>query len=232
MADGDTALGALFAAEFGKEIGNTTHDFRALPVVLQVGTPVLDGSSCTGGITTTLPSVPGIPLIKNIPGPALLMMLAPRSLLCHHGGTFLGISSILFVYHSYLGSAHFLIFDVGVSYATAFLIFWYHSPSFIHNCPISFRDKSLFWPLFLTTPPLQSIRLNSGSVHLFLVTTFLGFLRLLLKLGVLIDINQLIHPCASSLLPSMYLLCNKSGHASVVPKKAGVRVKVLSSKHT
>ena len=225
-------LDALFAVVLGKGIGSTTHDFHALPVVLRVGMPVLDGSSCTGDITITLPSVPGIPLIKIIPGPALLMMLAPRSLLRHRGGTSPGISSILFVYHSYLGAAHFLIFDVGVSYGTAFLIFWYHFPSFTRDYPVSFRNRSSFRLLLLTPVTLQSICLNSGGAHPFLVTTVLGFLRLLLKLGVSIDINQLIQPCLFSLLPSMCHLHNKSGLVSVVPKKAGVRVKVLSSKHT
>ena len=138
MVGAVTGLAATFAAILEKGIGNTTHGSHALPVVQRGDTPAPDGSLCTGDITTTLPSVPGIPLIKIIPGPALLMMLAPRSLQRHRGGTFLGISSILFVYRSYLGSAHFLIFDVGVSYATAFLIFWYRFPLFTRDYPVSF----------------------------------------------------------------------------------------------
>ena len=123
-------LAATFAAVLEKGIGNTTHGYHALPVVLQAGTPVLDKSLYTGGIITTLPSVHGINQIKITRHPGLLMMLASRSLLCRRGGISRGILSIPFVHRSYLGAAHFFIFDVGVGYATAFLISLYHFPSY------------------------------------------------------------------------------------------------------
>ena len=225
-------LAATLAAFLEKGIGNTTHGYHALPVVLQAGTHVLDKSSYTGGIITTLPSVHGINLIKITPGPDILMMLASPSLLCRRGGTSRGIPSIPFVHHSYLGAAHFFIFDVGVGYATAFLIFSSHSPSFTRVYAVSFRNKSSFRILVLITAPFPSIHLTSGAAPPSLATTVPGSLRFLLKLGVWIGISRMIPPCVSSLLPLMCLLHNRSGRASGVPKKAGVRIKVLSSKHT
>ena len=220
-------------AVFGREIGNTTPNFHALPVVLQAGTPDLDKSSSTGGIITTPPSVHGINLIKITPGPdILLMMLASPSQLCRRGGISRGIFSIPFVHRSYLGAAHFFIFDVGVGYVTAFLIFLFHFPSFTRVYAVSFRNKSSFRILVLITVPFPSIHLTSGAAPPFLVTTVPGSLRLLLKLGVWIGISRMIPPCVSSLLPLMCLLHNKSGRASSVPKKAGVGITVLSSKHT
>ena len=226
-------LAAPFAAVLEKGIGNTTHGYHALPVVLQAGTPVLDGSSYTGGIITTPPSVHGINLIKITPGPdILLMMLASPSQLCRRGGISRGISSIPFVYHSFLGTAHFFIFDVGVGYVTAFLIFSFHFPSFTRDYVVSFRNKSSYRILMLITVPFPSIHLTSGAVPQFLVTTVPGSLQFLLKVGVWIGTLRMIPPCVSSLLPLMCLLRNKSGRASSVPKKAGVGITVLSSKHT
>ena len=92
-----TALEALFAVVLGKEIGNTTHDCHALLVVLRVGMLALGKSFCTGDITITLHSVPGITPIKNFCLWILLMILALWSLQSHRGGTFHGIFSILFV---------------------------------------------------------------------------------------------------------------------------------------
>ena len=225
-------LAARYAAVLEKGIGNTTPGFHALPVALQAGTPVLDKSSYTGGIITTLPSVPGINLIKITHGPGILMMVASPSLLCRRGGTSRGIPSIPFVHHSYLGAAHPFIFDVGVGYVTAYLIFPFHFPSFTRVYAVSSRNKSSFRILVLITVPFPSIHLTSGAAPPFLVTTVPGSLRLLLKLGVWIGISRMIPPCVSSLLPLMCLLCNKSGRASSVPKKAGVGITVLSSKHT
>ena len=228
-----TGLVARYVAAFGKELGNTTLDFHALHVVLQAGTPDLDKSSSTGGIITTPPSVHGINLIKITPGPdILLMMLASPSQLCRRGGISRGIFLIPFVPHSYLGVAHFFIFNVGVGYVTAFLIFLSHSPSFTRVYAVSFRNKSSFRILVLITAPFPSIHLTSGAVLPFLVTTVPGSLQFLLKVGVWIGMSRMIPPCVSSLLPLMCLLRNKSGRASSVPKKAGVRVTVLSSKHT
>jgi len=226
-------LAARFAAVLEKGIGNTTRGFHALPVALQAGTPVLDKSSYTGDIITTLPSVHGINLIKITPGPdILLMMLASPSQLCRRGGISRGIFSIPFVPHSYLGVAHFFIFNVGVGYVTAYLIFSFHSPSFTPDYAVSFPDKLSSWIFNLIPVPFPSIHLTSGAVLPFLVTSVPGSLQFLLKVGVWIGMSRMIPPCVSSLLPLMCLLHNKSGRASSVPKKAGVGITVLSSKHT
>ena len=92
-AGGATALAAVFAVVFRKEIGSTTRDCHALPVVLQVGMPVLGKKFYIGDITIILHSVPGITLIKNFHLRILLMILAPRSLQYHHGGIFDGVFS-------------------------------------------------------------------------------------------------------------------------------------------
>ena len=232
MVEVVTGLAAQHLAVFGREIGNTTPDFRALPVVLPAGTPALDKSSSIGDIITTLPSVPGINLINITPEvDILLMMLGPQSQLCRRGGISLGIFSIPFVPHSYLGAGHSIIFNVGADYVTAYLIFSFPFPSFTRDYAISFRNKSSYRIFILITVPFPSIHLTSGAVLPFLVTTVPGSLQFLLKVGVWIDVSSMIPPCVSCLLPSMCLLRNKSGHASSVPKKAGVGV-VLSSKHT
>ena len=123
------ALEELFAVVLGKEIGNTIQDCHGLLVVLLVDIAVPDKSLCTGGITIIPPLVPGMQPIAIIPGHLLLMIMAPRSLMSHPGGTSLGIFLIPFVFHSFLGAAHFFIFNVGVGYATAFFISLYHFPS-------------------------------------------------------------------------------------------------------
>ena len=62
--------------EFGKEIDNTTRDYHALLVVLQVGMPVLGKSFCIGDITIIVYLVPGITLTKIFRLRTLLMILA------------------------------------------------------------------------------------------------------------------------------------------------------------
>ena len=216
---------------FGREIGNSTLNFHALPVVLQAGTPDLDKSSSIGDIITTLLSVPGFNLIITQEVDILLMMLDPQSQLCRRGGISLGIFSIPFVPHSYLGAGHSIIFNVGADYVTAYLIFSLPFQSSTRDYAISFRNKSSYRIFILITVLFPSIHLTSGAVPPFLVTTVPGSLQFLLKVGVWIGMSSMIPPCVSCLLPLMCLLRNKSGHASSVPKKAGVGV-VLSSKHT
>ena len=123
---------------FGKEIGNTTNGCHVHPVALQEDTAALDRSSCTGGIIPTLHSVPGINHVNNTHLRDQQVTLASPNLLYRRGGTSRGASSSLLVYPSSLDAAHFFIFDVGVGYVTAFLIFSFHFPSFTRDYVVSF----------------------------------------------------------------------------------------------
>ena len=213
---------------FGKEIGSTTNGCHVHPVVLQEDTAALDRSSCTGGIIPTLHSALGINHVNNTFLRDQQVTLASPNLLCRRGGTSRGGSSSPPVYPSSPGAARFFIFNAGVGFEPAFMILCYLSRSFIPACVVSFRNKSLFRILMLTPAPSHFTNLPSGNGPQLLVTIFLGFLPLLLKIGVSIDMSRMILPCVFYLLPLMCLLHNKSGPASSVLKKAGVGVMVLS----
>ena len=108
---------------FGKEIGSTTHGCHVHPVVLQEDTAALDASSYTGGTIQTLLSVHGINHVNTTHLHAPPVTLASPNLLYRRGGTSRGDSSSLLVYPSSPDAARFFIFNVGVGFETAFMIF-------------------------------------------------------------------------------------------------------------
>ena len=169
---------------FGKEIGSTTNGCHVHLVALQEDTAALDRSSCTRGTIPTLHSVHGINHVNNTHLRDQQVTLASPNLLYRRGGTSRGDSSSLLVYPSSPDAARFFIFNVGVGFETAFMIFYYLSRLFIPACVVSVRNKSSFRILMLTTARSHSTNLPSGNGPQFLVTTFLGYLPLLLKLGV------------------------------------------------